>query len=172
MKTKLLIAISALFLFLMPVSTFGESINLGTAADFVLFTTVGAVGNTGISQLTGNVGTNSGSTTGFGNVNGVMHSSDGATAQCSSDLLLAYNQLNSAISTFSHAPLLGDGETLIPGVYTIAGNSTLDLNLKLDAKNDPNAVFILKIGGTFSSNVNSGIVLLNGAKACNRSEER
>jgi hypothetical protein len=167
MKTKLLIALSTVFLFLMPVSTFGLSINLGTAADFVLFTTVGAVGNTGISQLTGNVGTNSGSSTGFGNVNGVMHSSDGATATCSADLLTAYNQLNSAVSTFSHAPLLGDGETLVPGVYAIAGNSTLDLNLKLDAKDDPNAVFILKIGGTFSSNVNSGIVLLNGAKACN-----
>jgi len=151
----------------MPVSTFGESINLGTAADFVLFTTVGAVGNTGISQLTGNVGSNSGSSTGFGNVNGLMHSSDGATSQCSSDLLLAYNQLNSAVSTFSHAPLLGDGETLVAGVYAIAGNSTLDLNLTLDAKNDPNAVFIFQIGGTFSSNVNSSIVLVNGAKACN-----
>src|ERR1035437_1171246 len=167
MKIKLLIALSAVFLFLMPVSTFGQSINLGTAADFVLFTTVGAVGNTAISKLTGNVGSNSGSSTGFGNVNGVMHSSDGATAKCSSDLLIAYNQLDSAVSTFSHAPLLGDGATLVPGVYAIAGNSTLDLNLKLDAKNDPNAVFIFQIGGTFSSNANSGIILLNGAKACN-----
>ena len=167
MKIKLLTTLSAAFLFLLPVSTFGQSINLGTAAGFVLFTTVGAVGNTGNSQLTGNVGTNSGSSTAFGNVNGVMHSSDGATAQCSSDLLLAYNQLNSTVSTYSHAPLLGNGETIVPGVYAIAGNSTLDHNLILDANNDPNAVFIFQIQGTFSTNANSAIALLNGAKACN-----
>ena len=33
--------------------------NMGTAANYVLFTTTGAVSNTGISQYTGNVGTNS-----------------------------------------------------------------------------------------------------------------
>ena len=98
MKTKLLITLTAAFLFLMPDANFGQTINLGTAANFVLFSSVGAVGNTGLSQLTGNVGSNSGSSTAFGNVNGVMHSSDGATAQCASDLLLAYNQLNSTVS--------------------------------------------------------------------------
>ncbi len=35
--------------------------DLGTAASFVLFTTNGAVSNTGNSHLTGNVGTNNGS---------------------------------------------------------------------------------------------------------------
>lgn len=167
MKIKLLLTLTAVFLFLMPNSTFGQTINLGTAANFVLFTSVGAVGNTGVSQLTGNVGTNSGSTTAFGNVNGEMHSSDGATAQCASDLLLAYNQLNSTVSNYSHAPLLGNGATLVPGVYAIAGNSTLDLDLTLDAKNDPNAVFIFQIQGTFSTSTNSIIKLINGAKACN-----
>ena len=167
MKTKLLITLTAAFLFLMPDANFGQTINLGTAANFVLFSSVGAVGNTGLSQLTGNVGSNSGSSTAFGNVNGVMHSSDGATAQCASDLLLAYNQLNSTVSTFSHAPLLGNGTVLVSGVYAIAGNSTLDLDLTLDAKNDPNAVFIFLIQGTFSTSANSSVKLINGAKACN-----
>jgi len=167
MKTKLLITLSAAFLFLMPNANFGQSINLGTAANFVLFSSVGAVGNTGLSQLTGNVGSNSGSSTAFGNVNGTMHSSDGATALCASDLLLAYNQLNSAVSNYSHAPLLGNSTTLVPGVYAIAGNSTLDLDLTLDAKNDPNAVFIFQIQGTFSTTANSSVRLINGAKACN-----
>ena len=167
MKIKLLLTLTAAFLFLMPNANFGQAINLGTAADFVLFSTVGAVGNTGTSQLTGNVGSNSGASTGFGNVNGTMHSSDGVTAGCTSDLLLAYDQLNSAISNYSHAPLLGDGTTLFPGVYDIAGNSTLDLDLTLDAQNDPNAVFIFKVQGTLSTNVNSSIKLKNGALACN-----
>jgi len=167
MKIKLLLTLTAAFLFLMPNANFGQDINLGTAADFVLFTTVGAVGNTGSSQLTGNVGSNSGSSTGFGNVNGIMHSSNVATAKCASDLQLAYNQLKSTVSNLSHAPLLGNGTTLVPGVYAIAGNSTLDLDLALDAKNDPNAVFIFKIGGTFSTNVNSSVKLINGTQASN-----
>jgi hypothetical protein len=88
-------------------------------ADFVLFTSVGAVGNTGISQITGNIGTNSGSITGFGNVNGVMHSGDLATTLCAADVLIACNQLNAAIPASFPDPLLGNGDTLTPGVYRI-----------------------------------------------------
>lgn len=146
---------------------FGQTINLGSAADFSLFTTNGAVTNSGISHITGNVGTNNGSSTGFGNVNGGMHDGDGISAQCGSDLLIAYNQLNSTIPTFVHAPLLGNGETLIAGVYGITGASTMNLNLILDGQGDPNAVFIFKISASFSTNANSKVKLINGAQACN-----
>jgi len=141
--------------------------NLGTAANFVLFTTIGAVNNTGISQLTGNVGTNNGSITGFGNVNGVMHNADGASAQCAADLLIAYNQLNSTVPTFFPAPLLGNGETLYAGVYSIAQSTTLNGNLILDAQGNPNAVFIFQIQGPLSTAANSSVTLVNGALACN-----
>ena len=104
MKLKLLIAFTTVCLFLMPNANFGQSINLGTAANFVLFSTNGAVSNTGITQLTGNVGTNNGSSTNFGNVNGVMHDMDGTSAQCTADLLIAYNNLNSTIPAFFPAP--------------------------------------------------------------------
>ena len=167
MKTKLLITLSAAFLFLMPHANFGQSINLGTAANFVLFSTNGSVSNTGITQLTGNVGTNNGSSTGFGNVNGVMHDQDGASAQCSADLLIAYNKLNSTIPTFFPASLLGNGATLVPGIYSITGASTLNLGLTLDAKGDPNAEFIFQLNGSFSANAESKIHLINGALACN-----
>ena len=167
MKKNLLITLTAVLLFLMPNASYGQSINLGTAANFVLFSTNGAVSNLGISQLTGNVGTNNGSNTNFGNVNGVMHAGDGATAQCAADLLIAYNQLNSATPTFFPAPLLGNGATLAPGVYSITGASTLNLGLTLDARNDPNAEFIFKISGSFSTSAESKIHLINGAKACN-----
>ena len=167
MKTKLLISLTAVLLFLMPNVNFGQSINLGTASNFVLFSTNGSVSNTGISQLTGNVGTNNGSSTGFGNVNGIMHDRDGASAACAADLLLAYNTISSTTSTFFPAPSLGNGATLISGVYSISGAASLNLGLTLDAKNDPNAEFIFKINGTFSANANAKIYLKNGAKACN-----
>jgi hypothetical protein len=167
MKTKLLFSLITVLLFLMPVANSAQSINLGTAANYVLFSTNGSVSNTGISQLTGNVGTNNGSSTNFGNVNGVMHDQDGSSAQCAADLLIAYNTLNSTIPTFFPAPLLGNGATLVPGVYSITGASTLNLGLTLDAKGDPNAVFIFQLNGSFSTNAESKIHLINGALACN-----
>ncbi|MCX6306405.1 MAG: ice-binding family protein [Bacteroidetes bacterium] len=147
--------------------SFAQAPPLGTAAGFVLFSTTGAVGNSGISHITGNVGTNSGSSTGFGNVNGVMHDNDGASAQCSADLLIAYNQLNSTIPTFFPSPLFGNGQMLNAGVYAVSGAATLNSNLTLNAQGDANAVFIFQIQGSFSTGVNSKIKLINGAQACN-----
>jgi hypothetical protein len=146
---------------------FAQAPTLGTTANFVLFSSSGAVGNTGITHLTGNVGTNSGSNTGFGNVNGVMHSSDGVTGQCASDLLIAYNQLNTADPNFSHAPLLGNGDTLVAGVYAITGVTTLSGDLFLDARGDSSAVFIFQVSAPFSANVDAKVKLIHGAQACN-----
>ncbi|MEJ7588125.1 MAG: ice-binding family protein [Ferruginibacter sp.] len=167
MKNLLLSIVAGICLLSIPKIQYAQAPTLGTAAEFVLFTTTGAVGNTGISQVTGNVGTNSGSSTGFGNVNGTMHDNDGASGQAAADLLIAYNQLNAAIPTFNHAPLLGNGDTLIAGVYNIAGVTTLNSSLILDAQGNGNAVFIFKIGAAFSANTSSRIVLINGALACN-----
>lgn len=166
MKNKLLVLVTIVTL-LFPNLNFGQAPNLGTAANFVIFTTVGGLTNTGISQLTGNVGTNSGSSVGFGNVNGVMDLNNGASATCAADLLLAYNQLNSTIPTFFPAPLLGNGQVLIAGVYSISGATTMNLDLTLDAQGNTNAIFIFQIQGPLSTNANSKVNLINGAKACN-----
>lgn len=167
MKTQLLNGLSAIILLLIPSINFGQVVTLGTAANFVLFSSNGAVSNMGISHVTGNVGTNNGSSTGFGNVNGVMHDGDGTSAQCAADLLIAYNQLNAAIPAFFPAPLLGNGDTLIAGVYSIGAAATLNLNLTLNAQGNPNAKFIFQIQGSFSTNASSKIKLINGAQACN-----
>jgi hypothetical protein len=167
MKTQLLKALTAVFLLLIPTLNFAQAPPLGTAAGFVLFSSVGAVTNSGISQVTGNVGTNSGSSTGFGNVNGVMHDNDGASAQCAADLLIAYNQLNSTTATFFPSNLLGNGQVLIPGVYSISNAATLNLDLTLDAQGNTDAVFIFQIQAAFSTNADSKIKLINGAQACN-----
>ena len=145
MIKKLLRFLPVVTLFFTSAFTFAQAPTLGTSANFELFTTVGAVTNTGTSQITGHVGTNSGSSTGFGNVNGVMHDNDGASAQAANDLLLAYNQLNSSIPNFFPAPLLGNGDTLVAGNYKTTAVTSLNGNLYLDAKNNANAVFIFQI---------------------------
>ena len=167
MKKSILSSLTAAALLLMPMFDYAQTINLGTAANFVLYSKVGAVTNTGISHITGNVGTNSGSSTGFGNVNGQMHDGGPASAQASADLLVAYNQLNAATPGFFPSNLLGNGATLTSGVYSIGSATTLNGTLTLNAQNNANAVFIFKIGGAFSANANSKIRLTNGAQACN-----
>lgn len=167
MKNKLLFVLSAVALFLIPSFNFGQAPNLGTTVDFVLFSTDGAVGNTGVSHLTGKVGTNDGSSTGFGNVNGGMQDNDAVSAQAASDLLIAYNQLNTATPNFFPTPLLGNGQVLTAGVYAISGAAIINLDLILDAENNANAVFIFQIAGPLSTNANSAVKLINGAQACN-----
>jgi hypothetical protein len=167
LKNKLLSIIGIVTLCTFPILLFGQAPSLGTAADFVLFSTDGAVSNSGISQVTGNVGTNNGSSTGFGNVNGGMHDGDGVSAQAAADLLIAYNQLNIATPTNSPAPLLGNGQVLTPGVHSISSATTLNLDLTLDGLGDPNAVFIFQIQGSFSTGADAKVKLTNAALACN-----
>jgi hypothetical protein len=160
-----LIALITLAFF--PGMIYAQAPYLGTAANFVLFSRNGAVSNTGISQLTGNVGTNIGSSTGFGNVNGQMHDQDGASGAASADVLLAYQFLNNMTATKFPAPNLGGGDTLTAAVYAIAGAATLNNNLYLDAKGDGNALFVFKINGAFSSGTLAKVNLIHGAQACN-----
>jgi hypothetical protein len=167
MKNNLLkIATAVILLFTTQIS-FAASPNLGSASGFVLFSTNGAVSNSGITHLTGNVGTNNGSSTAFGNVDGVMHDNDGASAQCAADLLIAYNELQATIPAFFPAPLLGNGQILNAGIYSITESATLDNILTLDGQNNANAEFIFKIEGAFSTGAFAQVVLVNGAKACN-----
>jgi len=167
MKHTLRYAFAAITLSILPNLLTAQAPDLGVAADFVLFSSAGAVTNTGITQLTGNVGTNGGSSTGFGNVNGTMHDGGPTSAQCAADLLSAYNDLSSTVPTHFPASLLGNGETLTAGVYEIDEAATLNLELILNGQNNPNAVFIFKINGAFSTNALSRVTLINGAKACN-----
>ena len=154
-------------LFIAPVLGFAQAPDMGTTVNFVLFSSDGAVSNTGISHLTGNVGTNNGSSTAFGNVNGVMHDGGAVSAQCSADLLSAYNELAGTTADFFPAPLLGNGQSLVAGVYSIGSAATLNLDLELDAEGDANAVFVIQIQGPLSTNAGSEIILANGALACN-----
>ncbi|MBL7936148.1 MAG: DUF3494 domain-containing protein [Bacteroidia bacterium] len=167
MKKQLLNIVTAVTLLSLPNMIFAQAPNLGTAADFVLFSTTGALTNTGISQLTGHVGSNSDFSTNFGNVNGVMNDKNGASSLCADDLLTAYNQLDLVVPTATLAPAIGNGQTLTSGVYYIPSASTLDLVLTLDGLGNSNSVFIFKVQGPLSTTVNSKVKLINSAKACN-----
>ncbi len=172
MKNKLLpIIVASAALLSFPKTNFGQAPNLGTAANYTLFTSVGAVTNSGITYLThitGNVGSNSATTiTGFGNVDGVMTYSGGAlSAKCASDLLAAYDSLGKAVVDSTIGVVIG-GDTIRPGTYLMPGAASLNGTFTLDAKGNPNAVFIFKTANAFSTSAKSKIRLIHGALACN-----
>jgi hypothetical protein len=170
MQKTILNVLIALALFLLPASSHAQIITLGTASNFVLFSTAGAVTNSGtgfLTHLTGQVGTNSGSSTGFGNVDGNMHDGDPASSTAAADLLIAYNQLNTATPTAFPSSSLGNGATLLPGVYSIPAAATLTGNLTLNANGNPNAFFIFQVGGALSVAANAKVTIINGGLACN-----
>jgi len=167
MKLNLLFAATIVAAFSLSTTSYAQAPSLGAAGSFALFSSNGAVSNTGTSHITGNVGTQNGSSTAFGNVDGVMHDQDGSSAAAQASLLVAYNQLNSATPTATIAPLLGSGQSLNAGIYSVTAPASLNGILTLNGQGNPNAVFIFKIGGSFSSGAAAQVVLTNGAVACN-----
>jgi Ice-binding-like/Secretion system C-terminal sorting domain len=169
MKTKLLLALTAGILFLMPGENFGQAPPLGTTSKFALFTAVGAFNNTGESIVTGDVGTNVGAFNAFppGILVGQKHVADPASAQAASDVDVAYSNLSAVTCGSVIATTLGNGQTLTPGVYCLGAASTINGNLILDGQGDPSKIFIFKIDGALSTTTWSNVVLTNSASLCN-----
>ncbi len=164
------VTIAAICFLFMPCIGFAQ-IDLGTTASFKLFTSNGAVENTGRSNITGNVGANIGAITGFGIpsiISGNIYNADLVTQQCSIDLGIACTQLdNVAATSTTHAVIFGNGETLFAGVYTIGAAGSVSGILTLDAQGDPNAIFIFRIGGAFTTAALASVRLINNAKSSN-----
>lgn len=169
MKTKLMYALTAVMLFLIPSVNFGQAPALGSTSGFALFTATGAFNCTGASVVTGNVGTNAGAFTAFppGTLNGVEHVVDGVSGTAATDVATAYGDLSAVTCGIAHAVTLGNGETLTSNVYCLNGVSTLNGNLILDGQGNDKALFIIKINAAFSTNANSTVTLINSASLCN-----
>lgn len=148
---------------LLPSLGFGQAPDLGTAADFAAFTTVGAFTNDGTSVLVGDIGTNAGAFTGFppGIAVGETHVADGISAQAATDLGIAYDAVTALDQCSVIGTTLGNGQVLTPGTYCLGAASTLNGALILDGQNDPDAVFIFKIDGALSANALSLVTLIN-----------
>ena len=171
MKTQSFPTILILLVFALlslPLKNLAQTINLGTAANFVLFTSSGAVGNTGSSTINGNIGTNVGAASGFetSTINGSIIPPGTVTQQAATDLLAAYNQLVLPSPTTTRAAAFGT-EVITPGIHVVTAAGSLAGTLTLDGQNLANAIFIFRINGAFSTGAGSIVQLINGASACN-----
>lgn len=147
--------------------------NLGTAATYGAFSGSGAIENTGLTIINGDIGTNAGAFTGFppGIYTGAKHVADAASLAAKDDLTLAYNSLNDAAHAIMYDTVLnatmGNGQVLTPRTYRRGDLTTLSGNLTFDALGNPNAIFIIKIGAALNVAARTKIILANGARAKN-----
>ena len=141
--------------------------DLGAAGTYGLFTSVGAVGNTGSNTLiTGDIGTNSGAVTGFtpAMYSGTVQVQNIQSADAAKGVAGAYTSANDAPGAITlSSTSLGNGQTLTGGVYLSGATSTITGDLVLDAQNDPNALFIIKVDGALSTAQFSNVRLINAA---------
>ena len=157
------------FSLLVPIISSSQAPNLGTASSFAVFTSAGAFTNNGTTNITGNIGTHVGALTGFppGIVYGQIHVANATSSQASTDLATAYSALASQTPDSVISVTLGNNQILKPYIYSTGAASTLNGTLILDGQGNPNAVFIFKIDGAFSTNASSNISLINSATLCN-----
>jgi hypothetical protein len=169
MKKSILIIAIALCLLLLPNRNFAQAPNLGSCVNFGVFTAAGAFNNTGPSSVTGNIGTNTRPLTGFppGVVIGSINMSNPASVQAATDVSVAYGNLSAVTCGTVLGVTMGSGQTLAPGVYCTGAASTLNGNLTLDGGGNPNALFIIKVGGAFATGTHASVTLTNGTTPCN-----
>jgi uncharacterized protein (TIGR03437 family) len=154
------------------------SFTTGSAADqtavclsnFAVLSGYGIV-NSGPTAITGDIGVRAGaSVTGFppGTLTGTIHAGDAAAAQGILDLSAAY--ANAVERLIGAVPVAGDlgGQTFTSGLYnSISSLSITSGNLTLDAKGDPNAIFIFQMASTLTTAPGSQVILAGGASASN-----
>jgi hypothetical protein len=156
-----------------PNITFGQAPVMGTIENFVFFTSDGAITATAPYQITGDIGraVATGVFTVPQNVNGVLSNVNdvSVTSQASTDLTALcadLNNLTTRPSTGTPPANLG-GVTYSPGVYHLAGATTITGTVTLDAVGDANALFIFRLVGACTPDGTAKVELINGALACN-----
>ncbi len=163
------VSLAVMLFFLMPTVNFGQAPNLGTASSFALFTAAGAINNTGVSIITGDIGTDAGAFNGFppGIIVGAIHVEDATSAQAGADVILAYGDLAGRPCGMVLGTGLGNNQVLGPNTYCLGAASTLNGDLILDGQGNPSSIFIFQINGALATGVSSNVILINGASLCN-----
>ena len=144
-------------------------VSLGSAANFAVLAG-STITNTGSTTITGSVGLSPGH--GSDRVPGglldvVVHTDNAVAADAKTDLADAYDDA-AARPTTDTIPVELGGTTQTPGVYdSAAGTFGITGTVTLDAKGDPDAVFIFKSASTLITASGSRVKLVNGAQAAN-----
>jgi hypothetical protein len=97
----------------------------------------------------------------------VVDDTSSQTLQAKTDLIALYDALVAlTVTDTGHVPTYG-AETLGPGVYYQAGATNITGTLTLDASDDPDALFVFRCDGAFTTGASAEVVLINGATSSN-----
>lgn len=114
---------------------------LGLLTDFVAFTGTGAVGNTGNTTITGNIGSNNGAITGFESaaLNGIICSPSNSS-QYSNDTAMAtfsiyQNGILIANSNRTRKSSAKSGDISLQAIATVTSGQTIDVRWRIDGGN-------------------------------------
>lgn len=148
-----------------------ETVPLNSAAPFAVLAGSTVTNTALLTTINGDLGVSPGTAIdGFppGVVNGTIHAGDPVAAQAKLDLTTAYNDAaGRSCYPVAVAGNLG-GMTLYPGLYK--STSSLEIssgNLTLDARGNPNAVFIFQMASTLTTTSGRQIILAGDARAAN-----
>ena len=158
---------------------FAQTVPLGTASSYGVLA-ASAITSTGFSVIAGDLGItpgNASSVTGFSfstppgpaMVIGATHFADAQAVTAKSDAQTAYNTLADPTQRPCTSTISADlgGSTLVPGVYCSTSSMGLTGTVTLDAQNNPNAVFIFKVGTALTTASASEVRIINGGSSCN-----
>jgi len=148
------------------------TVNLGTTSSFAVLAG-STITNTGITIINGDAGGDVGLSPGTAftgqasvTASGAVHIADPTAVTAKNDLVTAYNDAAGRTPVTRISTELG-GTTLTPGTYDSAsGTFEITGTLTLDAKGDPDGVFIFKTASTLKTATGSNINLINGARYC------
>ena len=165
MKKLLLLFVTSVGLLANVHESSAQAPVLGLATSYALFTASGDFNNSGATEVTGDIGTNSGLLTGFppGTLTGTSHVMDAASEDVAKDVDAAYTSLADFTQGSALGATLGAGQTITAGTYHVGGAATVTGNLNLDGQGNPNALFIIKVNGPLSVMARSNVRLINSA---------
>ena len=153
-----------------PAATTQLPVVLASSTDYVILAG-STITNTGITNVTGDLGLSPGSSvTGFppGILVGTQDVNNALSAQAKLDLTTAYN--SAAGRTVGPITVAGNigGMTLPAGLYkSTSGLEISSGDLTLDAKGNPNAIWVFQIATTLTTSAGRKVMLSGGAKATN-----
>ena len=90
-----------------------------------------------------------------------------SSSQGITDINSIYNQILNFPGGTSHALVFGNGEVLLPGIYDVPGATSIAGTLTLDGGGNPDAVFIIRGPGAFTTGANTTVNLIGGASSNN-----
>ncbi len=155
-------------------------VNLGTTSTFAVLAG-SKITNTGTTTINGSAGGNVDGNVGgdvglfpgtvftgraSSKISGAVHQNDAVAIKAKDDLVTAYNDAAGRKPVTTIPSELG-GRTLTPGTYdSVDGTFNITGKLTLDAKGDPNGVFVFKTASTLITLSGSDVKLINSARFC------